>query len=186
MEAIHERSEIADPGVPVDEWAGLYGAEIERHVTRMLGSREEALDVVQELWVAALRSPPDDGEGSNVRAWLYRVATRRALDVISGRKRRGALLESRSPELEPDRPPPPDDAFRRLSEEGAELVRQHVAALPCRQRDAVWLRWIEGRDYETIARRLGGTEQAARANVYQGLKKLRRELAGVWIQEGSI
>ena len=58
-----------------------------------------------------------------------------------------------------------------------------MAALPSRQRDAVWLRWIEGRDYTTIAERLGGSEDAARANVYQGLKKLRLELAGIWNEE---
>ena len=166
--------------VPVDEWADLYGAELERHVTRMLGNPDEARDIVQELWITALRATPDHGEGSNIRAWLYRVATRRTLDALSGRKRRNTLLGARATELEPDRPPPPDDEFRGLSAEGAELVRQRVAALPCRQRDAVWLRWIEGKDYDPIAERLGGTREAARANVYQGLKKLRRELAGVW------
>lgn len=169
--------------MPVEDWTARYADELERHVTRMLGNPDEARDVVQELWVSALRSPPDHGEGSNVRAWLYRVATNRALDLISGRKRRSTLLEGRSPELEPDRPPPPDGAFRGLSEAGAERVRARVAALPCRQRDAVWLRWIEGEDYAAIASRLGGTEEAARANVYQGLKTLRRELAGVWIEE---
>jgi len=168
---------------PVDEWADMYGAELERHVTGMLGNRDEARDVVQELWVTAIRTMPDHGEGSNIRAWLYRVATRRTLDVLSGRRRHNSLLGERSPELEPDRPPPPDATLRRLSDEGVEMVRQRVAALPCRQRDAVWMRWIEGKDYATIADRLDSTQEAARANVYQGLKKLRRELAGVWNEE---
>ncbi|MDX1392928.1 MAG: RNA polymerase sigma factor [Gemmatimonadota bacterium] len=182
MDAIRAEAtrSTVDHEVPVDEWAALYGDELERHVTRMLGNPDEARDIVQELWITALRATPDYGEGSNIRAWLYRVATHRTLDVLSGRKRRNALLGARTTELEPDRLPAPDDGFRGLSEEGAELVRRRVAALPCRQRDAVWLRWIEGKDYQTIADRLGGTQEAARANVYQGLKKLRRELAGVW------
>ncbi|MFV1987325.1 MAG: RNA polymerase sigma factor [Gemmatimonadota bacterium] len=185
MDATQTRSFTeAGTDVPVGEWADLYGAEIERHVTGMLGNRDEARDVVQELWVTAIHTVPEYGEGSNIRAWLYRVATRRALDVLSGRKRQNFLLGARSRELEPDRPPPPDSTFRRLSDDGAELVRQRVSALPCRQRDAVWLRWIEGKDYATIADRLESTQEAARANVYQGLKKLRRELAGVWNEEG--
>ena len=169
--------------MPIDEWSRLYGQELERHVTRMLGSPDEARDIVQELWVTAMRARPEYGEGSNIRAWLYRVATRRTLDALSGRKRQGALLNARSPELEPDRPPRPDEAFRGLSDESAQRVRDSVAALPPRQRDAVWLRWIEGKDYETIAERLKSSQEAARANVYQGLKKLRRELADVWTEE---
>lgn len=184
MEATQTPGTMGTDEVPVDEWARLYGAELERHVTRMLGNADEARDVVQELWIAAMRSRPEHGEGSNIRAWLYRVATRRTLDVLSGRKRQHSLLSARSPELEPERPPGPDQAFRGLSPAGTEQVRERVAALPARQRDAVWLRWIEGKDYETIAERLNSTRDAARANVYQGLKKLRRDLAGVWKDEG--
>ncbi len=171
------------PVVPVDTWSARYGAELERHVERMLGSRDEARDIVQELWVTALRAEPEWGEGTNIRAWLYRVATRRALDVIAARRRHHALLEARSTDLAPEGPPGPDAATGRLSPEGAERVRAGVAALPPRQRDAVWLRWIEGRDYGTIASRLGISRDAARANVYQGLRRLRRDLAGVWFGE---
>ena len=91
--------------VPVDLWSDEYGPELERHVGRMLGNPDEARDVVQELWVTALRVEPDWGDGSNIRAWLYRVATRRALDVLSSKRRRAGLLSARSTELAPDRPP---------------------------------------------------------------------------------
>lgn len=178
-----DRSAPEPAHVPVDDWSARYGEEIERHLTRMLGSTDEARDIVQELWVTAMRVPPDRGEGSNIRAWLYRVATRRALDVLSARRRHDGLLRARSLELEPDRPPRPDAAFHGLSEEGADLVRTRVAELPSKQRDAVWLRWIEGVDYETIAARLDCSQDAARANVYQGLRKLRRALAGLWNEE---
>lgn len=169
--------------VPVDAWSADYGPELERHVARMLGNAEEAQDVVQELWITALRVQPDSGDGSNIRAWLYRVATRRALDVISARKRHSGLLDARSGELVPDRLPAPDSAFGALSQEAVDRIRRGVGALPCKQRNAVWLRWIEGKDYDTIAKRLGSTPETARANVYQGMKKLRRELAGVWNEE---
>ncbi|WP_419162196.1 RNA polymerase sigma factor [Candidatus Palauibacter sp.] len=175
---------LADRIVPVDSWSERYGPELERHVTAMLGNEEEARDIVQELWVTALRAEPESGEGTNIRAWLYRVATRRALDVISARRRRSGLLSARSGELEPARLPAPDAMFGRLSGAGAARVREGIAQLPPKQRNAVWLRWIEGRDYGAIAERLGSTPEGARANVYQGMKRLRRDLAGVWSEEG--
>ena len=72
-------------------------------------------------------------------------------------------------------PRPPRRAFGRVSPNS-----------PPRQRNAVWLRWIEELDYATIARRLGSTPEAARANVYQGMKKLRRDLVDVWREEAPI
>lgn len=170
----------------MNEWSERYGGELERHVAAMLGNAEEARDMVQDLWVTALRARPEAGEAVNVRAWLYRVATRRALDCLSMRRRRSELLAARSGELEPGTLPAADAALNRLSEAAAARVRTGVAELPRRQRDAVWLRWIEELDYATIARRMGISREAARANVYQGMKKLRRDLAEVWREEGPI
>lgn len=170
----------------MNDWSERYGGELERHVAAMLGDAEDARDIVQELWVTALRARPEAGDAVNVRAWLYRVATRRALDRISMRRRRSELLAAHAGELDPGSLPAVDAALTRLSEAAAARVRRGVAELPRRQRDAVWLRWIEELDYATIARRMGSSPEAARANVYQGMKKLRRDLAEVWREEGPI
>lgn len=170
----------------MNDWSERYGGELERHVAAMLGDAEDARDVVQELWVTALRARPEAGDSVNVRAWLYRVATRRALDRISMRRRRSELLAAHSGEVEPGALPGAEAALDRLSEAAAARVRRGVAELPRRQRDAVWLRWIEELDYATIARRMGISREAARANVYQGMKKLRRDLVEVWREEGPI
>ena len=176
----------AEPERRVNDWSARYGPELQRHVAAMLGNAEEARDIVQDLWVTALRARPEAGDGVNIRAWLYRVATRRALDRISTRRRRSELLAVHSGELGSGSLPAADAALDRLSEAAAARVRQCVAELPPRQRDAVWLRWIEELDYATIARRMGSSPEAARANVYQGMKKLRRALADVWREEAPI
>jgi RNA polymerase sigma-70 factor (ECF subfamily) len=54
----------------------------------MLPSEADADDLLQEVWVRAMRKPPDPGPGSNVRAWLYRVATNVALDRLATDSRR--------------------------------------------------------------------------------------------------
>ena len=155
-------------------------AEIHRHLVGMLEDPDEADDVLQEVWLAAHRSPPAETDGSGVRPWLYRVATNAALDRLAKQRRRASLLAGRSTELEPSRPPRPDAAI----EAGLrDRVRASVARLPRKQREAVWLRWIEGREYDEVAAEIGSSTEAARANVYQGLRKLRTELEDLWREE---
>ncbi|MCY3600975.1 MAG: RNA polymerase sigma factor [Gemmatimonadetes bacterium] len=176
----------AQPERRVHDWSERFGPELQRHVAGMLGSADEARDVVQDLWVTALGARPEAGDAVNIRAWLYRVATRRALDRLAMRRRRSELLAAHSGELQPRALPAADAALGRLSEAAAARVRRGVAELPRRQRDAVWFRWIEQLDYATIASRMGASPEAVRANVYQGMKKLRRDLAEVWREEGPI
>lgn len=162
------------------EWMQLHETELRRHLSRMLAQPDDADDVLQEVWMTAHESPPGEGgDGSvNVRAWLYRVATHAALDRLALERRRTCLLECRAGDVAPDPAPQPDAEL--LGEVSRERIRTAVVSLPRKQREAVWLRWIEGEDYGTVAEKLESTEAAARANVYQGLKQLREELADLW------
>lgn len=171
------------PDSGLGAWIERHEEELRRHLVRMLGGEPDAEDVLQEVWLTAHRKPPDDGPGSNVRAWLYRVATNAALDRLAGERRRRHLLAARPPELIADARPAPDAFLGELDGAARERVRASVAALPRKQREAVWLRWAEGVDYETIARTLDSSPESARANVYQGMKKLREQLCDIWKKE---
>ncbi len=177
-----EGAKIAPPQ-GVEGWIGHYGAELRRHLTRMLSSEADVDDLLQEVWVTAIRRPPDTGPGSNVRGWLYRVATNAALDCLSKDQRRYSALDGRLTQLLPEPTATPGDGLEGLSEAARERVRERVALLPPKQREAVWFRWVEGQDYATIAARLDCSQASARANVYNGLKRLRSELFEVWKKE---
>lgn len=168
------------PTAELRAWTEAYGPELEAHLRRMLGNADDAQDVLQEVWITAYRKPPEDGPDSNVRAWLYRVATNAALDRLATTRRRRAALDGRGHELKPEARPSPEERLDGLSEAARARVRERLAALPRKQRDAVWLRWIEGAEYDAIAHALGSSRESARANVYQGLKRLRAELFDVW------
>src|ERR671931_42822 len=62
--------------------------ELHVHCYRMLGSFEEAEDLVQETFLRAWRSREAFAGGPFFRAWLYRIATNACLDAIRRRKRR--------------------------------------------------------------------------------------------------
>ena len=62
--------------------------ELEFHCYRMLGSVQDAEDVLQETMLAAWRALADFERRSSLRTWLYRIATNRCLNVLRDGDRR--------------------------------------------------------------------------------------------------
>lgn len=146
-----------------------HGREVHRLLTGMVG-RTDAEDCYQETWIAALRAYPGLARADNLRAWVMTIAHRKALDHLRARKRIPI------PVPEPPEPPhadelPPQDWARF----GDNAVWGRVQALPPKQRTAVALRYLADAAYVEIAGAMGTTEQAARRNVHEGLKRLRTE-----------
>jgi RNA polymerase sigma factor (sigma-70 family) len=122
---------------------------------------QEADDCFQETFLSALRAYPSLRDASNLRGWLLTIATRKALDHWRATKRRPTPVDE-LPELPA---PAPTDA-------DPELWRA-VAELPPLQRAAVIHRYVLDLPYAEIADAIGTSEEAARANAYEGRRKLR-------------
>jgi RNA polymerase sigma-70 factor (TIGR02960 family) len=78
-----------------------YRREIEVHCYRILGSVQDAEDLVQETFLAAWRGLEAFEGRASVRTWLYRIATNRCLNALRDASRRPG-----APLLPPDRPEP--------------------------------------------------------------------------------
>ena len=140
-----------------DEFAALlepHRRALQVHCYRMLGSLEDAEDLVQETFLRAWRASGSFKSGS-LRAWLYRIATNACLDVLRSRPRRVLPPQVAAP-ADPAAPIPPpadlpwltpypdrllDPAVAVVERETIELA--FIAAiqhLPPRQRAALILR----------------------------------------------
>ena len=144
-----------------------------RFLVALVG-RQEAEDCFQETLMAAIRAYPRLDPGANVRAWLFTIARRKAVDAHRARRRR-ALPVAEVPE------PSGAVAAAAAAVDGLGVDPELwglVRALPAKQRAAVALRFVVGLSHAEVATALGCSEEAARQSLYAGLTKLRKEWTG--------
>jgi RNA polymerase sigma-70 factor (ECF subfamily) len=77
--------------------------ELQVHIYRIVGSVHDAEDLLQETLVAAWRGLAAFEGRASVRAWLYRIATNRALDALRATRRRPEDLQRMTERPEPTR-----------------------------------------------------------------------------------
>ncbi len=139
---------------------------------RFVGNHEDATDLGQEVFLRAYRALDRFKEDASVGTWLYRIAVNLCLNKVSSRTQRTEPLEDRH--APPSREP---DAVSRLVEaERARRVREAIARLPKRQRATLILRVYQELPHQDIARVLGSSVGAVKANFFHALRNLRRLL----------
>ncbi len=135
-----------------------YQQRLFAYVRQMLGgSRQDAEDVLQDVFVRAYSALRADARDINVRAWLYRVAHNRCIDQL--RRPTPAPSEifemSRKPLHDPIEQAQMRDDLRRLVED--------VGRLPEQQRSALLMREIDGMAYADLAAALDTTVPAVKS-----------------------
>jgi RNA polymerase sigma-70 factor, ECF subfamily len=168
--------------------------ELLAHCYRMLGSADEAEDIVQETYLRAWRSY-DTFEGrSSVRSWLYRIATNACLTALEQRGRRALPSGLGGPADNPDAPPGraepsiawlepvPDALVTPESEDPAVIVaaRQWLRLaliaslqyLPARQRAVLLLREVLGFPAAEVAVMLGTSPTAVKSALQRARARL--------------
>lgn len=159
-----------------DDLVERHSAEIFAYLWRLLRETGDAEDCLQETFLRAFRSYGRVRAGSNYRAWLYKIATNTARSQWR-QKKRG---EAHTLELDPDQPADEMSTVDRVEQKALlAAVTRAVEKLPQQQRAALIMRKYQELSYAEIAAVLECTEAAARANVYQAVKRLREQFAEV-------
>ena len=126
----------------------------------------DADDCYQETWLSAMRAYPRLRDASNLKGWILTVAHRKAIDHVRARARRPVPV--------PDTEPLAGSAPAAFAAD-TDTIWSEVARLPDKQRTAVALRYLADAAYTDIATAMETSPEAARRNVHEGLKRLRKD-----------
>jgi RNA polymerase sigma-70 factor (TIGR02960 family) len=179
--------------------AQRYRAELQLHCYRIVGSVQDAEDLVQETLLAAWRGLGQFEGRASLRSWLYRIATNRCLNALRDRGRRRQDQRPREETPEPPEPtrltevvwlePYPDVLLAGLADPSADPEARHAAReaiglafltalhrLPPRQRAVLVLRDVLAFRAGEVAQMLGVTEVSVNRTLHrarQGLERAR-------------
>lgn len=150
--------------------------EIYRYLLRATGRASDAADLSQETFLRAYRAFPALPAGANTRAWLFTIATNLSRNHFRSQQRRRVAYAAVGATAREAADTGPEAAA--LSREAHARLEAAVGRLPFKQRAAFLQRKVHGLDYDAIAQSLRCSPEAARAHVFQALRKIRRALNG--------
>lgn len=140
-------------------------SRIFRHLLNLTGSREEALELSQEVFLKAWEALPDWRPEAQFHTWLYRIASNVAYDLL--RRRRIVSYEPMAEDY--DAPSGEAGPEARLqARQAMAALDAALARLPAEQREIVLLREVEGLSYEELAATLGIDEGTVKSRLARG------------------
>lgn len=155
-----------------------FGALVRLHQRRayavaraIVGSHEDAEDVVQDAFVLAHRALGRFRPQQPFGAWLHRIVANSALDALRRRKVRETEQLTENAALPFDDPAEADELRRRLHE--------GLGLLSTRQRAVLVMHDVEGFKHSEIGETLGIPEGTARSDLHHARAVLRRSLANL-------
>jgi len=145
---------------------------------RLLGSREDARDATQEVFLRAFKYLKSYRPEQDFHGWLHRVTVNVCRDMLRARGGPAAGVQFSSIETR-ERDALETVAGEADAEESAslaqqrEIVRRALASLPEKERTAIVLRELEGLPTEEVARLMGSRPATVRSQVSSARAKLK-------------
>lgn len=157
----------------LNAWEALvrrYEGRVYNFSLRLTGNRDDAMDLMQEVFLGVYRNLERFRGESQFSSWLFRIAHNKAVDMA---RRRYA-----SPIQDVDELPEPGSADNSphnllLAEQGNQQVQNMLATLSTELRLLVELKVFQGMTFEEIAELQDISANTAKTRFYSALKKLR-------------
>lgn len=150
-----------------------YSEQLWWHVRRMVGTQEDADDLLQEIFLKVWNALPSFRGESGLYTWIWRIATNETLNWLRKERVRVALRFS-SIDAEMERRIQADPFFN--GTEAQRELSKAVAKLPEKQRQIFVMRWWDELSYDEISAITGTSVGALKASFHIAQKKIKLNL----------
>ena len=145
--------------------------ELHRYAARLMGSVIDGEDVVQDTFARAIEAIDEERDMPSLRAWLFRIAHNRALDLLRRRAFRATEPIEAADEIVDSASADPVETLMR--QEAIETAVERFTELPVTQRSAVILKDVLDLSLQDIADTLDLTVNAVKAHLARGRARLK-------------
>jgi len=167
------RCKQGDPDA-LKEMYDLYHKKVYRIAYGVLRQKEDALDIVQEVFIKLFRSIQDFKGKSSFYTYLYRMALNTAIDFARKKKPPMADIEDEGLHLSGKTEERPDQVLFHKELEGR--VKEAMEKLPVDQRMALFFREMEDLSYQEMAEAMGCSIGTVMSRLHYGRKKMHELL----------
>jgi RNA polymerase sigma-70 factor, ECF subfamily len=150
-----------------------YESRIYNYALRMTGATDEAMDLVQEIFISVYRNLPNYRGDGVFAAWLFRIASNRCTDFL--RKRSRNPLHGSNPDVQQLSSTHQADEDLHRSRQNREILKV-LQSLPHEQRQVIELKLFQNMTFDEIEGYTGLSASTAKTRFYTALKKLKQNL----------
>lgn len=147
-----------------------------RFAFRLLGSSEEAKDVVQEVFIKVWNGRDQMADIDNMEAWCMRITRNLSLDKLRTRQRKATDSMEDNFDIQQDARTPYETAE---NNENMQRINQLIASLPEKQRQVMHLRDIEGYSYNEICEILELDMNQVKVNLFRARNAVREKFVKI-------
>lgn len=149
-----------------------YQAPLYYFALRLLGSPDDARDLLQDVLMVLCRNLAQYRGDSSFKSWLFGIANYRAMDMLRKRKSTTELTDDH--DFYDDEAPSFEQQL--YGQHTQRLVQQQLRSLPPEQRLVVELRFYQQFTFDEIADQLALSSNTIKSRFYAALDKLRTQL----------
>ena len=148
-----------------------YEKRLFNYCLRMSGSRDDAMDILQDVLLSVYRNLKTYRGDGEFAAWLFRIASFRCIDYFRRRNFHTPLEEIELPDESDSNQP---DLNISTAQSNKNIVRL-MSRLPLDQRQVVELKYFQSFTFDEIGGQLGISANTAKTRLYAALGKMRKQ-----------